>query len=109
MRPLHLTLLFGIGLFMGCQGSPKEMPVKGEELIDLLVDIHVAEAAIQDLYGQTKDSVGRVYYQQVFHMHEIDSAIFDTTMAVLRRNPDYASRVYQQVMRVIEEKQAETE
>lgn len=107
MRLIPWILTAGlVVLGTGCGGDPEDLPVRGEELVDLLVDVHIAEAAMQDLYGTDKDSMAEVYYQQIFYLHEIDAPAFDTTMAVLRRNPDYTARVYRQVMAVLEQREA---
>ena len=90
---------------IGCHQGKKDIPLSEKDLVRLLVDIHVTEAAIQDLYGPIKDSIGQLYYEQVFHRYNFDHNLFDSTMAILRRDPKYASIVYQRVMQEIDKKQ----
>jgi hypothetical protein len=94
-------------LLGACRKERSKITMTESELVNLLIDVHVAEAAVQDLYGETKDSVGRVYYEQIYQIHGIDQIVFDTTLAVLRRNPEYAGSVYQKVMQEIDRRQAE--
>lgn len=107
MRLIVWTIFLAAALLVACRKERNKIPMKESELVDLLIDVHVAEAAVQDLYGATKDSVGQAYYQQIYQMHDIDQNMFDTTLAVLRRNPEYAGRIYQKVMQEIDRRQAE--
>ena len=107
MRLFVWTFILAAALPVACRKERSKIPIKESELVNLLVDVHVAEAAVQDLYGETKDSVGQVYYHQIYQIHNIDQSLFDTTLAVLRRNPEYAGRVYQKVMQEIDRRQAE--
>lgn len=107
MRLLFCTVMLFAVLFPACRKKANKIPMKESELVSLLIDVHVAEAAVQDLYGEAKDSVGQAYYEQIFQIHDIDQSLFDTTLAVLRRNPEYAGRVYQKVMQEIDRLQAE--
>ena len=107
MRFFVWILVLVTVLFVACGNKENKIPMKESELVDLLIDVHVAEAAVQDLYGATKDSVGQAYYGQIYQIYDIDQNIFDTTMAVLRRNPKYAGSVYQKVMKEIDRRQAD--
>lgn len=107
MRFFIWMFVLAVGLLLACGREENKIPMQESELVNLLIDVHVAEAAAQDLYGEIKDSVGRAYYDQIYQIHDIDQAIFDTTLAVLRRNPEYASRVYQKVMDEIDRRQAD--
>lgn len=97
--------LFFIFFFASCGKSDPKIPIEEEKLVKLLADVHLAEAAMQDMYGETKDSTAHVYYQQIYHLHEVNHIIFDSSMAILRRNPSYASKVYGQVMKFLEDQE----
>ena len=94
-------------LILGCSKGKKDLFLSEEDLVNMLVEVHVAEAAIQDLYGGIKDSVGQEYYHQIYERYDLSNEKFDSTMAILRRDPKFAGKIYGRVMKVIDEKQDE--
>ncbi len=92
-----LTLLF---VFSCEEKAP--LPLKEEELITVLRDIHIAEAAMQNLIGITKDSVGEIYYEQTLNLHNIKKADFDSSMVILRRDPDRLGLIYDKIIEELE-------
>jgi len=88
-------------LFVGCL-SPESLPVRDEKLVEVLADIHLAESALQSFSGPQKDSMAGVYYDQVMVIHGMDREVFDTCVAILRRNPDLMSEIYDKVYEHLE-------
>ena len=71
MRYRFLSLIFFVIFFFSCGPKPTVLPIEKESLIPVLVDVHIAEAAVQSLRKQEKDSVIQVYYDQIFEIHNI--------------------------------------
>ena len=58
------------------------------QMINVLTDIHIAEAASQSLLGLQKDSLLNEYYQQVYEIHGVVEAQFKECYSELQANPD---------------------
>lgn len=103
--------LAGIGLagllsLSACGGKPDAPEFDEKQLISVLIDVHVAEAAAQNLRGRTKDSVLNVYYEQIFQVHGMDRAAFEATMESLREDPVRLEALYSEVMKEMERREA---
>lgn len=92
------SLLYLINILIGCQGVAPEPTLQREKLIDILVDVHIAEAAIANVYGSGRDSLAEVYYNQIYNIHRIDSTIFQEQITRLRKNPAYMKDLYEDVL-----------
>ena len=62
-----------------CENKPAELLISEEQLVPLLADVHIAEAAMQHLRGELKDSMADVYYQELCEIHEVTKEDFDQT------------------------------
>ncbi|MEL7119553.1 MAG: DUF4296 domain-containing protein [Bacteroidota bacterium] len=106
MKVLRLAFcLFLLVSLTNCEKEPTSDLLSDEQIVPILADIHVAEAAMQNLVGITKDSMGNIYYRQIFELHDIDSAIYNKTMDLLRKDPIRLSKVYNEVVIYLEEKE----
>ena len=87
--------------FIACS---ERTPLLVEEdiMIDVLRDIHIAEAAMQNLVDLTKDSLGAIYYDQIFQMHQVNKEDFDSTMSILRKDPGRMGIIYDKVIEELE-------
>lgn len=95
-------------LICSCQPSVPELLIPEDKLVGVLVDTHVAEAAIQNLPSDLKDSLGEVYYRQIFEIHDVNEEDFEQTMSILREDPIRLEIIYEQVMDQLSSRQAET-
>lgn len=99
--------LFSVCLLLaGCLSRQSEsIPISGEELEALMLDVHVAESAVSGMpNGFKKDSVANLYYEQIAEIHHIDRAILDSCVLILQRNPELASEVYEKLSEQLEKK-----
>lgn len=80
--------------------------IEEETLINVLADIHMAEAALQALRGSTKDSMSQMYYEQVYEIHQVDSASVASSLEIMREQPERMKAVYDQVMERVEKMNA---
>lgn len=96
MRYLVLTavLLF----FLGCSKKPPTpLPIPEEKMIQILADVHIAEAAIAELKQKHRDSIAPLYYDQIFTIHNVDSSLFNQTFAILQAEPHRLNKMYETV------------
>ncbi len=106
-----LSFLFIIALsFVGCkEEKPEPLPFEEEKIIAILLDVHLAEAAIQSLGKVMKDSMSSVYYDQICIIHDIKRGEFDSLLETLRTRPDDLKNLYQKMLERIEIKEKELE
>lgn len=91
-------------MLAGCSSEPA-LPLSKEKLVDVLMDVHVAEAALNQVpAGPRKDSLAELYYNQVAEIHGIHRENLDTSLAILQRNPGLMKAVYQEVLAEVEKK-----
>lgn len=69
-----------------------------EDLIKLLYDIQVAEAAIQTVHSKQKDSVIAIYYEQIYELHSVDQDILLQNIETLKKSPSKSHLIYKKVM-----------
>ena len=92
-------------VLLTCSGCLKKKEIKGDEylekemLIDILVDIHLAEGISNDRKFHRRfeaDSVDML--SPIFEKYGITRAMFDTTMYAYSRYPDLMDEVYNEVL-----------
>ena len=108
-RWILLMMTAGI-LFFGCQQEKEDpLPYEDEKIISILLDVHLAEAALQSLGKVMKDSMTDVYYDQIYTIHHISKADFQKMMELLRNSPKNLNRIYGQLMERVEIEEKEIE
>lgn len=92
-------LLFSFS-FLACQNN-LNAPIAEEKLIDILVDVHTAEALTESEIQRVRDSMTPIYYAQIYKKHGVTKTDFDSTMVVYTHNPERFDSVYSKVLRII--------
>lgn len=105
-RPSYLLSAFFI-FFFACSNPEPVLPIAEEKLVKVLADIHVAEAAMQNLTGDRKDSVAQVYYEQIEKIHGIERTLVDSAIIMMRKNPKLISKTYTLVLEELSKREAE--
>lgn len=100
---LIITLFFFT--ITACQES-KTISWSEEKLINVLVDIHLAEAAIQNSFGSVKDSIGALYYKQIYERYDIKEIEFQEHLAYLKKNPAFTEEIYIKILEEINKREA---
>lgn len=91
-------------LFSACyKPIPKEEPVLSKEkIVAVLKDVHVGEAWLTEMPGKVqKDSLARIFYSQVFRLHDIKPEDFEQTMNAYFSNPVELDSLYEAVIGAI--------
>lgn len=98
-------LLLSCFLFVGCLTQHREpLPIDEDQLEAVLLDVHVAEAAMGQLQGgEKKDSLANLYYDQIAAIHKIDREVLDTCLSILQRNPEQTKEIYEKMAEKMEE------
>jgi hypothetical protein len=106
---LHFYKLLAMSLLGGCANEKFEsLPVSNEQMVAMLMDVHIAEAALANVQGgPRKDSLANLYYGQVAAIHHVERATLDTCLNILQRNPDLSKDIYEKLVENIEKKRLE--
>lgn len=106
MRYLFFIIIISVS-FIACRNNNIKTPIEREKLIKILVEVHLAEAAMQELsLEQSKrDSIGKLYYKKVFETNKVTEADFNKTMFLLRQNPEKLETLYKKVIADLEKRE----
>lgn len=82
-----ILLLFFHFIVISCHDGNPTLPISEDKLVNILVDIHVAEAAMQEFStAALKDSVGKVYYKKIFDIHKVTEADFNKSIIMIKKS-----------------------
>lgn len=76
-------------------------------MVNILVDVHLAEAALLGFSEIQKDSLSQIYYNQIYEIHAISEESFKTEMDYLKHHPEYLEKIYKLVLEEIDKREAE--
>ena len=107
-KTISFILVWGTIFHLYSCSSPQiELPIEEVKLKEILMDVHVAEAALQPLVGQKKDSLKELYFSQIFEIHEVHPVDFEATMEILQNNPKRMKKIYKELTEDVQEKKME--
>jgi hypothetical protein len=93
----------------GCGSSKTRSGILSEKkMSELLIDTHLADAIlfIDKSRADEKRDKGLFYYPSVLEKHGVTKAQMDSSVAYYMRNPAAYARIYDQVMKDLESRQA---
>lgn len=114
MKYFVSLVLFGI--LISCKNSgdtPESLDarpdsiISREVMISILVDTHLAEAALikQRNEGKEDKSLARHYYNGIFSKYKISRARYNENLNFYRKNPAEFSKMYEKVVNLIKARQ----
>jgi hypothetical protein len=110
MKKVGIVLV--LSLFFGCSKKQVEVPedvIPRDTMIVVLAEIHLAEASIQVLNVEVKDSLRAVsfgFYHHIFSKHKITQELFKKSFDYYRSEPTYFHAMYDEVITHLSEEQA---
>jgi len=94
-----LVLSTGLFLMFWTCGPKVELPtIPEDQLVLVLCDVHIMEGALQNRPSLKKDSIAKIYYDQVYQKHNITENDFLISLERLEANPKLMSKVYGEVL-----------
>lgn len=105
---IKISLLGIILVLASCQKPPEVLPLDQDKLVLILADLHIAEAAFQNLTSSSKDTLAYNYYDQIYQIHETSEFLVDSSLAIMHRNPKLFYEVYENVRAHLEQKALES-
>lgn len=94
--------LIGCIFLVACGEKTPEIPIESDKLVKILVDVHLAESAMQDMPSLIRDSMGKVYYEQIFEIHNVRESEFNQSMRVIKGDPVLLDQTYKKVQEELE-------
>lgn len=97
MRFFLLFCSFGLLGFPSC-GEKSSCSLTQDQMMEILMDVQIAETAAQSLASPVKDSVQEVYYRQIFEIHGVGEEAFKICFEELQADPERMSAVYEKIV-----------
>ncbi len=90
-------------LFTNCQQAVTDSPtlipdISEEKMIDILLDTHLAEAAVQTEKTHQKDSLLYIYYQEIYRIHDITKEDFERNLEAWFNDPIKSNNMYEKII-----------
>ncbi len=100
-----LTVFFILFTLLACKNDKVRLPISKETMVNVLVDIHIAESYIESVNPLVKDSMAKQYYPQIFKHNGITAKLYDSAFSLLSNQPEMLKSVYDEVLLKIEDRQ----
>lgn len=109
--PLLTGLLLVIFTVLSCSKPETKIPqgvLSKMELVPILVDIHIAQAAT-GLYnaGDSSHHTMNDYIPYILKIHKVERAVYDSTIAFYTLHPEILQEMYDEVISELSKKQGE--
>lgn len=94
---LFLSIIFLSSCFKAIPSEPSIL--SEEKLKAILKDIHLAESLLTETIDRNeKDSLARIYYAQIFHLHQVSHEDFEQSMNAYFSNPSELDLIYEKII-----------
>lgn len=97
---MRIFCFFILCFCFACE-TPDEvtLPMPLDKAAAVMLDVHTAENAALTLYGTRKDSFVTMYYDQICAIHQIDSAMLNDLLVIVRNQPAVSRDIYREARR----------
>jgi len=92
---------------VGCTKPKAKLSISEEKMVNLLADAHLVEATLQSNSATLKDSLTKLYYEQLFEIHEVSEADFRSNLKVIEQDAQMMADIYAKVMDELSKREAE--
>jgi hypothetical protein len=80
----YFICCLGFSFFLFCSTQQSEKPgIPDEKISRIMADLNVAEAATNGMSGYPKDSLMKVYFNQVFEMHGTSAEAYEKDLRLV--------------------------
>lgn len=105
-RVIILSIL--VFAFVSCEKTAIEKPrhlIKEKQMINMLVDIHLAEATFNHLRNDSivRKSSSENFYYSVLAKYEVPDSVFEKSFVYYASNPKNFEKMYREVMNKLSE------
>lgn len=99
-------ILIAVVWTVSCKSAPPELPLSDDVLIDVLVDLHLAEGAMQRVPAQWRDSIGAELRARVALTYGMTPDELERVVGLLQLQPERSVVVYDSVIARLEREQS---
>jgi len=108
MSKLLLILSLIFFAFISCDKLPVEKPenlIKEKKMIEMLVDIHIAEATFNHMRFDSivKNSSSANFYYSILEKYEVPDSVFEKSFVFYASSPRDFEKMYRKVMNQLSE------
>lgn len=108
MKKIFIIFLFLFPAFVSCDKLPVEKPenlIKEKEMIDMLVDIHIAEATFNQMRYDSivRNSSSTNFYYSVLEKYQVPDTVFEKSFVFYASTPKEFEKMYRKVMNKLSE------
>lgn len=102
--PKGIRSLIPLLLLLGSVSCEKESTYHYPEdkLIDVIIDVHIAKAAIQNAPVGVRDSMYHELFGQICQIHQVNPDSVSMDLDKLTLDPDYLEKLYEKVIDTLE-------
>lgn len=100
------VFLFIVGL-VGCQNSNSKMSFSEEKMIDILVDIHVAEGALTVIPKDSIELKRAQYMHKIAQIHKTSIPEIEKNLAKLQKKVDRLKAIQKTVVHELKSKKSD--
>jgi hypothetical protein len=109
---MRVLVLYGLNIlfvFSACWGNKAAAPtIPEDKMVRIMADLSIAEAATAQMNGYAKDSLTKVFYNQVFEMHQVQPDQYEQNLRLYANDLPTMERIVQRVEATFEtEKKAD--
>jgi hypothetical protein len=110
MKQLFVILFVAVLAFAACDKLPVEKPenlIKKGKMIDMLVDIHIAEATYKHMRYDSvfKNSSEADFYYSILEKYGVPDSVFEKSFVFYASTPKNFEKMYRKVMNKLSEKE----
>ena len=108
MNKIYIIVLLFIFVIASCDEPPIPKPeklIKEKQMIEMLVDIHMAEATFIHMRYDSivKKSTSANFYYSVLEKYQIPDSVFEKSFVYYASNPKQFEEMYREVMNKLSE------
>lgn len=108
MRKIAFILALLVSILISCENDVIEKPdplVKEKKMIEMLVDIHLAEATFNHMRNDSivKNSSSANFYYSVLAKYEVPDSVFEKSFIYYASSPKDFEEMYREVMSKLNE------
>ena len=112
MKPVYLLIPF-LFLFLSCEKQQVKKPeslIGKDKMIEMLTDIHIAEATLNNRRNQDstlQNSSSADFYYSILEKYQVADTTFEKSFIFYASNPRDFEKMYRQVMNKLNEMEQE--
>ncbi len=106
-RKLGLLLCLLICSVSCADNGEQSLTVDEDKMVEMLLDAHFLESALQDVAHSKRDSIKKAFYNQFYEIHNSSEKEFVENVDIMDKQPEMLSRIYSKVMEEVSKLEAE--